>query len=91
MVHFTPGTYDAIAHAEQPLAATVAYVWHDRLVNLSVLDFNGVPNSRTSVPLLQDDAVAPEGSPYCLFPDWSKAAKAEALNAGIDQIDGEPK
>lgn len=37
----------------QPLAATVAYVWGDRMVNLSVLDQNGNQFRRTSVALVQ--------------------------------------
>ena len=42
----------------QPLAAIVAYVWNDRLVNLSVIDQHGSHHPRTSVTLLQDDEVS---------------------------------
>lgn len=49
---------------DQPLAATVAYVWHDRMVNLSVADANGLVHSRTSVPLVQPGDAIPN-YPYC--------------------------
>lgn len=44
----------------QPLAATIAYVHHDRMVNLTVHDANGGTHARTSVRLLQDGD-KPEG------------------------------
>lgn len=39
----------------QPEAATVCYVWGDRMVNLQVISPNGVARSLTSVHLLQPD------------------------------------
>lgn len=39
----------------QPMAAQIAYVHSDTLVNLSVTDHLGVLHSRTSVHLAQDD------------------------------------
>lgn len=43
----------ACSDPSQPLAATVAYVWNDRMVNLSVVDQNGNQFRRTSVALVQ--------------------------------------
>src|ERR1035437_5691625 len=40
---------------DQPRAAIVVYVWTDRMVNLAVLDSNGVLYNRTSVRLVQDE------------------------------------
>lgn len=71
---------------QQPEAATVAYVHSDSLVNLQVIDHNGVACSATSVPLRQDG----EGVPNCSFCEWmpyqkGQAAKAEELEkaAGV--------
>src|SRR5215203_5895400 len=56
VVWFTPsrltGDY-GFTHIDsrKPLAAIVAHVFNDCLVNLSVFDSNGTPFSRTSVPL----------------------------------------
>lgn len=47
-----------------PLAATITAVHHDRMVNLTIFDANGSPNSCTSVPLRQPEDPAPEGL-YC--------------------------
>jgi hypothetical protein len=85
IVHFTPGSGDSsINHPDktQPLAAIVTYVWHDRMVNLTVFDQNGTPVVRTSVTLLQDDDIAPAG-PHAQWMDYQKgqAAKAEAAMA----------
>lgn len=54
--------------AEQPLAATVSYVWSDRMVNLLIVDHDGAIWSRTNVTLLQsgDDVVSLVG--YAQWP-----------------------
>lgn len=69
----------------QPLAATVARVWHDRMVNLSIVDQAGAQFRRTSVKLLQEDDERPhtsEGPFACWMPyqlgQAAKAAEAEA-------------
>lgn len=65
----------------QRLAAIVTHVWHDRLINVAVLDADGVPWSRTSVPLLQDDDVPPNLGCYAEWMDYQKgqAAKTEQI------------
>lgn len=50
---------------KQPFSASVAYVWSDRLVNLTVSDHDGNTQSRTSVPLVQEGDVPPAGGRYC--------------------------
>lgn len=48
--------------AKQPLAAIVAYVFTDRMVNLMVIDPNGISSNRTSVHLAQPIDETPEGA-----------------------------
>ncbi len=47
-----------------PMAGHVAFVHHNSMVNLMVIDENGVPRSETSVLLCQDDQSPPTGN-YC--------------------------
>jgi len=81
IVWFTPWSNDIeIDHHDksQPLAAIVAYVWSDTMVNLSVIDQNGTHHARTSVKLLQDEDAAPaEGG----FAQWMPFQKGQASNA----------
>lgn len=63
----------AYSDTEQPLAATVAYVWRDDLVNLSIVDQNGMPFARTSVPLLED-MLRPAGG----YAEWMPYQKGQA-------------
>jgi hypothetical protein len=65
--------------SEQPLAAIVAYVHGDRMVNLTVFDPNGVPHSRTSVTLKQESDDILPGSSYCEWMPYQlgQAAKAQ--------------
>lgn len=62
------------------MAATVAYVWSDRLVNLSVVDHGGATHRVTSVRLLQDDDTPGGDSHWCEWMPYQKgqAAKTEA-------------
>lgn len=72
-----------------PLAAHVAHVWGDRLVNLMVIDSYGFQWSRTSVTLLQDDDAKPtDGSCYAHWMDYQKgqAAKAEKAEAELEAV-----
>lgn len=57
---------------EQPQAATVCYVFSDRMVNLQVIDHNGIARAMTSVPLRQSEDEAPVGS-YCEWMPYQKA------------------
>jgi hypothetical protein len=84
VVWFTPPNNSAESgfsgYGGQPMAATVAYVWNDRLVNLQVTDHAGVAHAKTSVPLIQDDEPKPDGY-YCEWMPYQKgqAAKTEQL------------
>lgn len=68
----------------KPLAATVAHVFDNRLVNLSVVDQVGAQFRRTSVQLLQEDDPVPHTSegPYAAWP--SVAPVAQPVAVGID-------
>src|SRR5690242_18751031 len=46
--------------SRKPLAAIVAHVFRDDLVNLAVFDSNGITHGRTSVPLVQQGEANPE-------------------------------
>lgn len=73
---------------DQPFAAQVAYVWNPRLVNLMVIDHDGLSFHRTSVTLLQDDDVPPIGQFYCEWMPYQKgqAAKYEAAEAKLKEV-----
>jgi hypothetical protein len=70
VVLFTPSrlTGDgrfAYIDGRKPLAAIVAHVFNDGLVNLAVFDSNGMSHSRTSVPLVQEGEAKPEHGYFC--------------------------
>lgn len=80
IVWYHPSTFggeNLARHSEQPLAAIVAFVWNDRMVNLTVVDHNGKTSARTSVPLVQDDEPPPLGA-YC---EWMPYQKGQAAKA----------
>lgn len=85
VVLYTPDTEDDQIHVNygvQPMAATVAYVWNERMVNLSVVDHNGKQFSLTSVPLAQDDdAVSPGMCEWMEYQKGQAAKTEEALSA----------
>ena len=87
MVHFTPGLGDGIPQLDQPLAATIAYVYNDREVSLTVSDVNGNTHGRLNVPLLQDGDEAPSDpdTAYCWWPDDrdDQAAKGDVPETQI--------
>lgn len=74
------------SHGIVPMAAHVAHVWSDRMVNLMVIDPNGKAHSRTSIVLRQEGDPAPAGS-YCEWMPYQKgqAAKAEALEKQLSK------
>jgi len=60
-----PASVMTAGDESQPCDAGIAYVWGDRMVNLTVADQNGVMHARCSVTLVQDgDAPAPGGVGY---------------------------
>ena len=68
-----------------PLAAIVAHVWSDTVVNLMVIEENGNPRSVTSVTLKQYEGAE---MPACDYAEWmpyqkGQAAKTESLEKAI--------
>lgn len=84
VVWYWPSAVQAGTDTSQPLAATVVYVWSDRMVNLSVTDHDGRQFGVTSVPLRQDGDERPSGM-FCEWMPYQKgqAAKTEALEAKL--------
>lgn len=72
---------------DQPLAAHIAYVHSDALVNLMVIDANGESLSKTSVTLRQDDSGDWGDRPYCTWMPYQKgqAAKYEGTTEGKNE------
>ncbi|MCW2317470.1 hypothetical protein M2322_003029 [Rhodoblastus acidophilus] len=84
VVWYRPGTFDrehgVAVNGDQPLAALVATVWSDRVVNLVVFDANGTTFSRSSVTLVQEGDAVPESREYCEWMPYQigQAKKHEA-------------
>lgn len=86
VVWYTPSIHDREMpqiDKSQPLAAHVAHVYSDRMVNLMVIDSYGAAHARYSVPLIQDDDLKSEAGFYCEWMPYQKgqAAKTEATEA----------
>ena len=71
---------------EEALAAIVAYVHSDRMVNLMVIEPTGNPRGQTSVQLLQDDDKPHGAAFWCAWMPYQlgQAAKTEAALRGAD-------
>jgi hypothetical protein len=87
VVWFTPSrlTGDGrFAHIDgrKPLAAIVAHIFNDALVNLAVFDSNGQSHSRTSVPLVQEGEAKPEHGYFC---SWMPYQVGQAANAAASR------
>ena len=79
-VHFIPATDvsgDGVCTAGQPHAGIIAHVWGDRLVNLLVVDKNGWPVPKISVPLVQPGDAEPTGYDYCRWMPYTLATEAK--------------
>lgn len=80
IVWFYPAPHDGIATLNgQPLAAVVAGVHDDRLVNLAVFDAYGNTQQRSNVQLVQPDTTKPDGGSYATWMPYQISA------AGIAQ------
>lgn len=62
----------------QPQAAMIAYVHSDEVVNLGVLDANGVSEPRSSVLLFQGDGDRPKGE-FCEWTPYQTGQAAKEL------------
>lgn len=63
----TSGIPLVVAAPQQPCDAGIAYVWNDRLVNLTVAGHDGSMHARTSVTLLQDNDPIPATGAYATW------------------------
>jgi hypothetical protein len=82
IVHYTPSRDDLdLRNDGAPLAAVIAKVWSDSMVNLAVFAPTGLPRPRSGVRLLQPGEQAPDVCHYCEWMDFQKgqAAKTEQL------------
>lgn len=84
VVLYRPGPHDdIIKNGTEPLAAIIATVWNDGMVNLAVFDGNGTCQPRTSIKLIQPNEPKPDGESFCHWMEYQigQAAKYEALAA----------
>lgn len=83
VVLYHPHSYQCSADfAPAPIcAALIAFVHSDTMLNLAVFDANGTPHSRTSVPLIQEGEVPPEGGNWAEWMPYQKAVAAGAIPA----------
>lgn len=90
VVWFRPDSYNQRELArydhEQPMAATVAFVHTDRVINISVVDHAGQQHSYPSVTLVQDGDVIPSTGPFC---EWMPFQKGQAVRT--EQLEAERK
>lgn len=88
IVWYWPTAYDlaqgmfAYPGSDQPMAATVAFVHSDRMVNLSVVDHNGQPIDKRSVTLLQEGDVVRDHAGYA---EWMPFQKGQAAKTDTAQ------
>lgn len=75
--------------ANEPLAAIVAKVHGDRLVNLCVIDQLGRSHARQNVPLLQDDDAKPDEGCFCCWMPYQKQ-KAAAGDGNSESAEPRP-
>jgi len=70
---------------QQPMAATVAFVYNEREVNLSVTDHAGKQWPAVGVRLLQDNDVLSTDIQHCTWMPYQKgqAAKTEELEGKL--------
>jgi hypothetical protein len=87
VVWFKPAPHDGIGTLNgQPLAAIVAGVHDDRLVNLAVFDAYGNSQQRSGVTLVQPGDEVPAGGGYATWMPYQvgQAAKTQAAVAVAD-------
>lgn len=87
IVWFYPADHDGIGQLKgQPLAAIVAGVHNDHLVNLAVFDAYGNTQQRSNVHLVQPDEDRPNSAHATWMPyQIGQAAKTEQVERAIEQ------
>ena len=87
IVNFWPGLgFAGVRHdTTKPLAAIVVHVFTAQLVNLTVLDSEGLPMREANVPLLQGNDKREPGQRCAEWMPYQKgqAAKTEALEQSL--------
>ncbi len=86
IVWFYPAPHDGIGRiGGQPLAAIVAGVHNDRLINLAVFDAYGSTQQRSNVELVQPDTTTPDGGAYATWMPYQvgQAAKHQAVETAV--------
>lgn len=85
IVWFHPAPHDGIATLNgQPLAAIVAGVHSDRLINLAVFDAYGNSQQRSNVHLVQPGDAAPDSAHATWMPyQVGQAAKHQAVETAV--------
>ena len=77
------GMLHPIAYSDQPMDATVIYVWGDRMVNLRIVDHAGNAFSLASITLVQEGDATPGGC-YC---EWMPYQQGQARKEAPIHID----
>lgn len=72
---------DGFVEGGQPLAAQIAYVWSDTLINIGFLYERGVHGNATSVTLFQGDGERPEGA-HCSWMPFQVGQAKQLAAAG---------
>jgi len=73
---------------DAPLAAVIAHVWNDTMVNLAVFDANGASHPRTSVRLIHEELTSDRPSEaFCMWMPFQKG-QAKAQNETRVYADG---
>lgn len=73
-------------NVDRPMTATVAHVINDNMVNLSVLDHNGVPFSVTSVPIYAEgDTTIPQLQGGNFYATWQPGEDNKAPEGGVTE------
>lgn len=81
--------FSPVQNGDQPLDATVIYVWGDRMVNLDVTDHAGNRFIATSVTLLQDGDACFPGA-YAEWMPYQKGQAAKAATVALPVVDPGP-
>lgn len=83
------GQINVVSYGDQPMDATVIYVWHDRMVNLRITDHAGNTFALSSVHLVQQGDVTP-GYRYCEWMPYQKGQAAKAAATALSVVDPGP-
>lgn len=83
------GQVNVVSYGDQPMDATVIYVWHDRMVNLRITDHAGNTFALSSVNLVQQGDVTPNYR-YCEWMPYQKGQAAKAVATALPVMDPGP-